>query len=52
MQDSLRLIGHLQNGTIKEHMRNCYEKILTRQELENNLKIIFKNPMPQMIDNL
>ena len=28
---SLRLTGHLQNRAIKEHMRNCHQKILMRK---------------------
>ena len=46
---SLRLTDHLQNGAIKDHMRNCHQKILSRKELENNAKIILKIQCPRRL---
>ena len=46
---SLRLTGHLQNGAIKDHVRNCHHKTLTRKELEENVKIIKKIQCPKRL---
>ena len=39
---SKRLTYHLQHGSIKDHVRHSHNRVLTREDLETNVKIVKK----------
>ena len=39
---SKRLTYHFQHGSIKDHVRHSHNTVLTREDLENNVKIVKK----------
>ena len=40
---SRRMTEHIQNGAMKDHMRNFYRNILTRTEMNKNIYVVLKD---------